>query len=187
MVSRSSSMVLLAMVLGMQSQCLQPALAGQSQAVTVKMGYFNLVQVKSVHPASAGLERMENTARELLRAEAEKGNALLSQMQKDGKPESEIKQKAQELQVQLNAKMEASSTLLMGNRVTANTEIAQAVNAVAKDKGLDLVVDANGIFSGGEKFANNGEDVTDSIIQRLVPSLPSSPSAPKPPESKTPR
>lgn len=154
----------------MASSSTLPASAGQSQTMSVKMGYFNLTQVKSQHPASAGLDRLENNARELLRADAEKGNALLVQMQKDGKSADEVKAKAQELQLQLNAKMEATMTLLNGNRNSATSEILQAVNTVAKDKGLDVVVDANGVFSGGDKVVNSAEDVTDAVIQKLVPS-----------------
>ncbi len=146
-----------------------PAMAGQPQSVSVKMGYFNLNQVKMVHPASVGLDRLENTAKELLRADADKGNALLAQMQKDGKTKDEIESKQKELQLQISAKVEASSGLVMGHRMSANTEIAQAVNAVAKDKGIDLVVDASGIYSGGDKFAASGEDLTEAIIQRLAP------------------
>jgi Skp family chaperone for outer membrane proteins len=145
------------------------AMAGTSQPLTVKMGYFNLNKVKVLHPASAGLERLENNAKELLRIEADKGNAVLVQMQKDGKPKEEIEKTQRDLQMQITAKVEASTNLLMGNRMTANTEIAQAVNAVAKEKGFDIVVDAGGIFAGGEKFLSNGEDLTDVILQKLVP------------------
>jgi Skp family chaperone for outer membrane proteins len=156
------------------------AMAGSSQSLTVKMGYFNLNKVKTLHPASAGLDRLENTAKELLRLDAEKGNSALLQMQKDGKPKEEIEKAQRDLQLQINAKVEASTSLLMGNRATANTEIAQAVNAVAKEKGVDIIVDAGGIYAGGEKFLSNGEDLTDNILQKLVPTgiLPTGQKAP---------
>lgn len=156
----------------------QPAHAGQ--AVSVKMGYFNLNQVKAAHPASAGLDRLENNAKELLKIDADKANAELTQMQKSSKSTEEIEAKKKELQLQLNAKVDASMNLLMGNRMAANSELAQLVNSVAKEKGLDLVVDANGIFSGGEKFAASGEDITDAILQRLTPSYKPDKPADKP-------
>lgn len=47
--------------------------------------------------------------------------------------------------------------------------IIRTVNAVAKGKGLDIIVDANSVYSGGDKLLNGGEDITDAILKRLNP------------------
>ena len=52
----------------------------------------------------------------------------------------------------------------------ANQNIAQALNMVAKDKGLDLVVDTSTILAGGDKLVNNGVDITEEVIKKLSPS-----------------
>ena len=44
-----------------------------------------------------------------------------------------------------------------------------AVNQVAKDKGLDLIVDGAGVFAGGQKVLDSGVDVTEDIVKTLTP------------------
>jgi hypothetical protein len=38
---------------------------------------------------------------------------------------------------------------------------------VAKDKGLDIIVDGQSIFAGGQKFLDSGIDVTKEVISKL--------------------
>jgi Skp family chaperone for outer membrane proteins len=140
-----------------------------AQPVSAKLGYFNLQMVKASYPEAAAVNSLEEKAKEMLRHNVEEGNKQLQEMQKAGKPKEEIEKKQHELQTAIAAQQQALGQLLSSNSIEANRAIAQAAVAVAKDKGLDVVIDGAGIFAGGEKFINNGEDVTDAVIKRLVP------------------
>lgn len=145
------------------------ALAGPAQTVPVKMGYFNLNQVKASWPEAAAATSLEERAKELLRRDVEVANKELAEFQKGNKPKEEVEKKVRDLQTEIAAKQQAMFQLLSVNAGEANRTISQAVTAVAKEKGLDVVIDASGIYAGGEKFANSGEDVTDAVLKRLVP------------------
>jgi Skp family chaperone for outer membrane proteins len=147
--------------------------AGPAQSVSVKMGYFNLAQVKASFPGSATATSMEERAKEMLRRDVEKANTELAEMQKQNKSKEEIEKRSKELSTEVKAKQEALSNLLMSNSADANRTIANAVLAVAKEKGLDLVVDGSGVFAGGDKFVSTGEDVTEAVLKRLVPATAS--------------
>jgi Skp family chaperone for outer membrane proteins len=133
------------------------------------MGYFNLAQIKAAYPASAAATTMEERAKDQLKHELDQANAALAEMQKANKPKDEIEKKAAEYRIQIGAAQQALGQLLSANAMEANRAIGQAALSVAKDKGLDVVIDANGIYAGGEKFASNGEDVTDLVLKKLVP------------------
>ncbi len=142
---------------------------GAATTVPVKMGYFNLLQVKASYPEAAAASSLEERAKDMLRRDVEQANNQLQELQKQNKPKEEIEKRAKELQTEIFAKQQALSSLLSSNSAEANRAITQAVAQVAKDRGLDLVIDASGIYAGGDKFANNGEDVTDAIVKRLNP------------------
>ena len=140
-----------------------------AQSVSVKMGYFNLLQVKASYPEAAAATSLEEKAKEMLRLEVEAANKELMELQKANKTKEEIEKRKTELQNQIAAKQQAMSQLLMSNSAEASRNIAAAVLSVAKEKGLDVIIDAAGIYAGGDKFANSGEDVTDAVMKRLVP------------------
>lgn len=138
-------------------------------AQTVKIGYFNLALVKASYPESAGSESLKNQAEGQLRRDVEFGNKKLQEAQEAKKPKEEIEKMAKEMQTEINAKTQALATLVQTQNAIASQNIAQAVNAVAKEKGLDIIVDANSVYSGGDKLLNGGEDITDAIVKRLNP------------------
>lgn len=156
------------------------ASSGNAQNVSVKMGYFNLLQVKSVYPEAAAAVVLEERAKELLRRDVEQANQQLADMQKQNKSKEELDKKAAELQTEIQAKQQAMTQLLSRNAYDANRAITTAVNAVAKERGLDLVIDGAGIYAGGEQFAQSGEDVTELVIKRLSPAAASSSTQSKP-------
>jgi Skp family chaperone for outer membrane proteins len=131
--------------------------AGSAQTVPIKMGYFNLVQIKTSFPQAAAATTLEERAKELLRKNVEDANKQLVELQKQNKPSEEIE------------KQHAMASLLSNTSADANRSIAQAVLSVAKEKGLDIIIDASGIYAGGDKFASSGEDVTEAVLKRLVP------------------
>ena len=160
-----------------------PALAAPAQTVSVKVGYFNLALVKASFPEAAGSEALRVQAEAQLRRDVEEGNKALTKLQEDKKPKEEIEKRASNLQVEINAKQRALIELVQTQQAIANQTIAQTVASVAKDKGLDIVVDGSGVFSGGDKIVNSGEDITDAIVKKLAPNVmrPSAAETPKAP------
>jgi Skp family chaperone for outer membrane proteins len=147
-----------------------PALAASSaQPVSVKFGYFNLALVKASYPEAAGSEALRVQAENQLRADVEKGNESLKKMQDEKKSKEEIEKAAHELQTQINAKQQALIQLVQTQSAMATQAIATAVSQVAKEKGVDVVVDGAGVFAGGERLVNNGEDITEAVIKKLTP------------------
>ncbi len=144
-----------------------PAMA--ASPITLKLGYFNLALVKASFPEAAGSETLRVQAENMLRQNVEEGNKMLQKMQTDSKSKDDIQKAASQLQTEINAKQQALIQLVQTQTAIANQNIAQAVASVAKERGLDLVVDGAGVFAGGEKIVNNGEDITDAIVKKLAP------------------
>ena len=143
--------------------------AGAASSVSVKIGYFNLALVKASYPESAGSETLRVQAENQLRRDVEEGNKRLQKLQEDKKPKEEVEKMAQNLQVEINAKQRALIELVQTQQQMANQQIASVVAQVAKEKGLDLVLDGAGVYSGGDKIVSSGEDITDSIVKKLAP------------------
>lgn len=143
--------------------------AGSATSVPVKIGYFNLALVKASYPESAGSEALRVSAENQLRRDVEDGNKSLTKMQDDKKPKEEIEKRAQQLQIEINAKQRALIELVQNQQQMANQQIATAVARVAKEKGLDVVVDGAGVYSGGDKIVSSGEDITDALVKMLSP------------------
>lgn len=157
--------------------CLSPeAASAQGQAtssgpsaVTVKIGYLNLGMVKANFPQAANSEILKAQAEAQLREEARTLNDALQKLKEEKKPEEEIKKHIEISQTKINAKQQALAQLLQTQENQVRVSIAQAVNAVAKEKGLDIIVDGQSIFAGGQKFLDNGVDVTREVIAKLRP------------------
>jgi len=169
-----------------------PVLAANSaNSMSVKVGYFNLALVKASYPESAGSEALRTQAESQLRRDVEAGNSRLQKSQEEKKPKEEIEKMAQQLQVEINAKQHALIEIVQNSTQSANQQIAMAVAQVAKDKGLDVVVDGAGVYSGGDKIVSSGEDITDSVVKRLSPlaarSNPTPTAAPAPGSTPAPK
>ncbi len=146
-----------------------PSFAAPAQPTSVKFGYFNLGLVKISYPEAAGSEALRVQAENQLRRDVERGNEMLQKAQQDKKPKDEVEKMAKELQLEINAEQHALVQLVQSQSATANQAIQAAVQAVAKEKGLDVVVDGASVFTGGEKVVNNGEDITEAIVKKLQP------------------
>lgn len=145
--------------------------AGTAQATSVKFGYFNLALVKASYPEAAGGEALRSQAENQLRRDVEAGNQRLQKAQEEKKPKEEIEKMARDLQAEINAKQNALIQLVQTQTTMANQNIGAAVASVSKERGLDVVVDTAGIFAGGEKFVNSGEDITEAVVKKLAPQL----------------
>jgi uncharacterized hydantoinase/oxoprolinase family protein len=56
---------------------------------------------------------------------------------------------------------------VQSSQAQALQAISAAVNSVAQEKGLDLVVDGGGVLSGGQKLLDNGVDITAEVVKKL--------------------
>lgn len=162
--------VSLALVMGL---LVSPAVSaqGQGSSVSVKLGYLNLGMVKANFPQAANSEILKAQAESQLREEARSLNEALQKMRDAKKPQEEIKKHIEISQTKITAKQQALAQLLQVQSNQVRVAIAQAVNAVAKEKGLDIIVDGQAIFAGGQRFLDNGVDVTRDVIAKLKPGV----------------
>lgn len=153
------------------------------QASPVKLGFFFLGKVKQSYAEAAAGTLMEERAKEMLRVAVEKGNFELADMQKQNKPKEEIENKKKQLQNEINIQQQTLGALVLSTSVNSQNAITEAINAVAKEHGLDVVVDYSGIYRGSDKFSSQGIDITSMIIKRLNPDF--APAAQQTPDSST--
>jgi Skp family chaperone for outer membrane proteins len=144
-----------------------PAIAQKS--ATVKIGYFNQALVRASYPEAAGNEALKNQAENQLRHDVDNANKQIQQMQQDKKSADEIQKAVRESQIAINAKTQALTQLLQTQNAMAREKVQEAVNLVAKEKGLDLVIDGEGVFAGGKTVLDNGVDITNDVVKKLAP------------------
>lgn len=146
-----------------------PAMAGEKQlaSVSVKIGYFNLGMVKANCPMAASSDILKAQAESQLRDELESSNKMIQKMKADKKDANEIQAAIQKAQSMLSAKQEALAQLVQAQASQVNMKIVQAVSQVAKEKDLDVIVDGQSIYAGGQKFLDSGVDVTKEIISKV--------------------
>ncbi|MBK9140848.1 MAG: OmpH family outer membrane protein [Candidatus Melainabacteria bacterium] len=153
----------------LMAQCsgfFSPAIA-EPAAVTVKIGYFSLPQVRSQCHEAAQAELLKTQAEAQLRKAAEEANRAIQKMREDKKGDEEVKAAFQKAQTEIRAKEEALAQLVQSQSDRANAAIARAVGKVAQDRGIDIVVDGQGVFAGGAKFRDSGVDLTKEIVSTL--------------------
>jgi len=138
-------------------------------AKSYKVGYFNLTMVKLACPEAAGSEALRLQAEAQLKRDAEEGNRKLEKAQAEKMPQEDLQKMARTIQTEINAKQQALAQLLQTASAQANEKIARAVNTVAKEQSLDLVVDGAGVFTGGQQVLDNGVDITSDTIKKLQP------------------
>lgn len=139
------------------------------QAITVKVGYFNLAAAKGASPESLSSENIKNQADAQLRRDLEEAQKRIQKMQDEKRPKEEVDKALAEARTAFAAKQQALSELVQSAINSANLKLVQTVSAVAKEKGLDLVVDGQSIFAGGDRVQDNGVDITSDVIKRLAP------------------
>ena len=145
-----------------------PAFAQKAAtAINVKVGYVNLGLIKASTPTSASSEELKAKAEAFLKASVEESNKRLAKAKEEKKSEDEIKKLVSDLQTQINAKQQAYAELVQSANQQATATIAQAVAQVAADKGLDIVVDGQGVLAGGQKLIDNGQDITKEVVAKL--------------------
>lgn len=143
-----------------------------AQPLTLNPGFFNLAVVKSACPEAAGTEALRAQSENQLRRDVEEGNNKLKQAQAQRKSKSEIEQMAAQIQSEINAKQKALVSLVQSQQTSVTQTIAGKVATVAKEEGINLVVDGAGVFFGGDKLVDSGVDLTAGIMKRVSPGAP---------------
>ena len=147
-----------------------PALAQKAaSSVSVKIGYFNEALVKASFPEAAGSDTLKAQAESQLRKDLDDANKVIQQMQEQKKPADEIQKAIKDAQISVSAKQQALAELVQSQNVIVRDKIVQAVNAVGREKGLDLVINGEGLFMGGKTVLDSGSDITNDIVKKLTP------------------
>lgn len=148
---------------------LSPAFAQKTASATsLKIGYFNLAMVKG-SGTGGDAEALKNQAESQLRRDIEAGQKAIQKAREDKKSDEDLKKIVQQVQTELAAKQQALAQLVQTQNAIETQRLMGAVNQVAKDKGLDLIVDGAGVFAGGQKVLDSGVDVTEDIVKTLNP------------------
>ncbi len=145
-----------------------PAIAQNKTAspATVKIGYFNLALVKATTPAGDA-EGLKNQAESQLRRDIETGQKAIEKAKADKKTDEELKTMVKQVQTELAAKQQALAQLVQAATMQDTQRLVGAVNNVAKNKGLDLIVDANSVYAGGKEVLDKGVDVTQDVVKAM--------------------
>lgn len=135
--------------------------------ITVRVGFFNLGMVKANYAQAASAESIRAQAEAQLRKEVEESNQRIQKMVAEKKPSGEVQKAVHEAQIIIDAKQQSLAQLVETSSGEVRTRILQAVNLVARDKSIDIIVDGQGVYAGGQKFIDNGVDITADIIKKL--------------------
>ena len=127
-----------------------------TQAFAAGVGYINYEKVASEYQfAKASLREIETKGREIeqyLKAKEIEFNKLETPLQK------------QKFQETVQAELKTKENAFNDFRNRREEQVYQRIYAVSEkirlEKGLDILIDARGVFSGGV-------DITDAVIQRL--------------------
>ena len=124
------------------------------------IGFVDLQKVfenyNETEKAKAGFEKKQTE----LRKELEKKQKEVEQAQKDNKKPEEIQKLVAEIQEELQPKQEELMQLNNQLMTSIRSDIVSATKKVAKEYGVDLVLDKQAILSGGF-------DLTDFVIEHL--------------------
>jgi Skp family chaperone for outer membrane proteins len=163
---------LLSMVFGANALTAPVFAQKAATSVSVKIGYFNSNLVKMSDPQEASSESLKNQAEEQLKHDLDEGNKKLQKLKDEKKSDEEIKKTVEQLQIEIRAKQQALAQLVQNNNQMAQDRVRQAANAVAKEHGLDIIIDGAGVYSGGQKILDNGVEVTEDVVHKLNPNAP---------------
>ncbi len=164
LLSRSLSLLAIPFIAAVPAFAQKPA-----SSVSVKIGYFNEALVKASFPEAAGSETLKAQAESQLRKDLDDANKVIATMQEQKKPSEEIQKAIRDAQVSINAKQQALAELVQSQNAVVRDKIVQAVNTVGKEKGLDLVINGEGLFMGGKTVLDNGTDITNDVVKKLIP------------------
>ncbi len=140
----------------------------QPEPLTVKFAYFNFGKIRAGIPEVANSEAIRINSEAQLRKDVETWNSKLIKMREEKKPAAEIEKTKQEAQAVVRAKQEALAQLVESANLSVRVRVAQAAEAEARSRNIDLVVDGQGLYAGGQKVFDHGVDITQAVLKRLL-------------------
>ncbi len=138
------------------------------EPLTVKVAYFNFGKIRAGIPEVSNAEAIRINAEAQLRKDVETWNNRLIKMREEKKSAAEIEKTKQEGQTVVRAKQEALAQLVESANLSVRVRVAQAAEAEAKSRNIDLVVDGQGLYAGGQKVFDHGVDITQAVLKRLL-------------------
>lgn len=145
-----------------------PAPERAPELLTVKVAYFNFGKIRAGIPEVSNAEAIRINAEAQLRKDVETWNNKLLKMREEKKPAAEIEKTKQEGLTVVRAKQEALAQLVESANLSVRVRVAQAAEAEAKSRNIDLVVDGQGLYAGGQKVFDHGVDITQAVLKRLL-------------------
>jgi Skp family chaperone for outer membrane proteins len=139
-----------------------------AEPLTVKVAYFNFGKIRAGIPEVSNAEAIRINAEAQLRKDVETWNNRLIKMREDKKTAAEIEKTKQEGQTVVRAKQEALAQLVESANLSVRVQVAQAAEAEARARNIDLVVDGQGLYAGGQKVFDHGVDITQAVLKRLL-------------------
>lgn len=136
--------------------------------LTVKVAYFNFGKIRAGIPEVSNAEAIRINSEAQLRKDVDNWNQKLMKMREEKQPASEIEKTKQEGQAVVRAKQEALAQLVESASLSVRVRVAQAVEAEARARNIDLVVDGQGLYAGGQKVFDHGVDITQAVLKRLL-------------------
>lgn len=138
------------------------------EPLSVKVAYFNFGKIRAGIPEVANSEAIRINAEAQLRKDVDTWNSKLIKMREEKKPAAEIEKTKQEAQAVVRAKQEALAQLVESANLSVRVRVAQAAEAEARARNIDLVVDGQGLYAGGQKVFDHGVDITQAVLKRLL-------------------
>lgn len=139
-----------------------------AEPLTVKVAYFNFGKIRAGIPEVSNAEAIRINAEAQLRKDVETWNNRLLKMREEKRPADEIEKTKQEGQTVVRAKQEALAQLVESANLSVRVQVAQAAEAEARARNIDLVVDGQGLYAGGQKVFDHGVDITQAVLKRLL-------------------
>ena len=145
-----------------------PGAEKAAEPLTVKVAYFNFGKIRAGIPEVSNAEAIRINAEAQLRKDVETWNSKLIKMREEKKTAAEIEKTKQEGQTVVRAKQEALAQLVESANLSVRVRVAQAAEAEARARSIDLVVDGQGLYAGGQKVFDHGVDITQAVLKRLL-------------------
>lgn len=138
-----------------------------AETIFIRLGYFDAHEIKASYTPCVIADKARANARQTIEQMLEKNNRELQDMHAEGKSKSEIAKRAEQLQIELNAQNNIVYALAAVQVKTAREKLGAAVVEMAKDRDLDIIVDAATVWQGAQLVGENGMDVTGRLLKQL--------------------
>jgi Skp family chaperone for outer membrane proteins len=132
-----------------------------------RIGYFNMEYIKKNYPAWQHAENDAIAAEKSLVQEIAASNKQLADANAQHKSSEEIGVMAAEMRARVSSLQNQLVTEVKRKRQVAQDSIGKAVAASAGEQGLDIVLEGQSVYQGGQQLLQNGVDITSALCSSL--------------------